>query len=77
MAFPAEMSWESAKMGRNSVEPTTARTPKSQTGRIAPGLSADLLAVEGNPVERIQALDDVRLVIAAGRVAVDRLDDNA
>ena len=30
------------------------------------------MVVEGNPLERIQALDDVRLVIAAGRVAVDR-----
>jgi imidazolonepropionase-like amidohydrolase len=48
-----------------------------ETGRIAPGLSADLLVVEGDPVERIQALDDVRLVIVAGRVAVDRLDDKA
>ena len=46
-----------------------------ETGRIAPGLVADLLAVEGNPGERIQALDDVRLVLAAGRVAVDRLGD--
>ena len=46
-----------------------------ETGRIAPGLAADLLAVAGNPAERIQALDDVRLVLAAGRVAVDRLGD--
>jgi imidazolonepropionase-like amidohydrolase len=48
-----------------------------ETGRLAAGLSADLLVVEGNPVERIQALDNVRLVIVAGRVAVDRLDPNA
>jgi hypothetical protein len=39
-----------------------------------PGLAADLLAVAGNPAERIQALDEVRLVIAAGRTALDRLD---
>jgi imidazolonepropionase-like amidohydrolase len=45
-----------------------------ETGRIAPGLAADLLAVAGNPADRIQALDDVRLVIAAGRTALDRLD---
>jgi imidazolonepropionase-like amidohydrolase len=45
-----------------------------ETGRIAPGLAADLLAVAGNPADRIQALDDVRLVIAAGRIVVDRLD---
>ena len=46
---------------------------EAETGRIAPGLAADLLAVAGNPAERIQALDDVRLVLAAGRTAVDRL----
>jgi len=47
---------------------------EAETGRIAPGLAADLLAVAGDPSERIQALDDVRLVLAAGRIAVDRLD---
>jgi len=44
-----------------------------ETGRIAPGLAADLLAVEGNPAERIEALDDVRFVMAQGRIAVNRL----
>jgi imidazolonepropionase-like amidohydrolase len=50
---------------------------EGETGRVAPGLAADLLAVAGNPAERIQALDDVRLVVAGGRVAVDRLDARA
>jgi len=40
-----------------------------ETGRIAPGLAADLLVVAGNPAERIQALGDVRMVLARGRVA--------
>ena len=44
-----------------------------ETGRIAPGLAADLLAVDGNPAERVEALDEVRLVIAQGRIAVNRL----
>src|SRR5438445_345247 len=44
-----------------------------ETGRIAPGLAADLLAVAGNPAESLQALDDVRLVLAQGRVVVNRL----
>src|SRR5438874_9478375 len=44
-----------------------------ETGRIAPGLAADLLAVDGNPAERVQALDEVRLVMTLGRIAVDRL----
>ena len=44
-----------------------------EIGRIAPGLAADLLAVAGNPAERIQALDEVRLVMAQGRIAVNRV----
>jgi imidazolonepropionase-like amidohydrolase len=38
-----------------------------ETGRLAPGLAADLIAVAGNPAERIQALGDVRMVLARGR----------
>jgi imidazolonepropionase-like amidohydrolase len=44
-----------------------------ETGRIAPGLTADLLAVAGAPAERIEALDQVRLVMARGRVVRDAL----
>ena len=44
-----------------------------ETGRIAPGLAADLVAVDGDPAERVEALDDVRLVMAQGRIVVDRL----
>ena len=36
-------------------------------GRIAPGFTADLVAVAGNPAERLQALDDVRRVFVRGR----------
>ena len=39
-----------------------------ETGRIAPGLSADLVAVADDPAKRIEALDDVRLVVARGRI---------
>jgi imidazolonepropionase-like amidohydrolase len=45
---------------------------EGETGRVAPGLAADLLAVAGDPAERIQALDEVRLVMAQGRVIVNR-----
>jgi imidazolonepropionase-like amidohydrolase len=37
------------------------------TGRIAPGYAADLIAVAGDPAERVQALGDLRLVLANGR----------
>jgi imidazolonepropionase-like amidohydrolase len=39
-----------------------------ETGRVAPGYAADLLAVAGQPGERIGALGDVRLVLARGAV---------
>ncbi len=34
------------------------------TGRIAPGYAADLIAVAGDPAERIEALADLKLVLA-------------
>lgn len=37
------------------------------TGRVAPGYAADLIAVAGDPAERIEALDDLRLVLVNGR----------
>ena len=41
---------------------------------MEPGLEADLVAVEGNPLEDPAALQDVLLVVSNGRVALDRLD---
>ncbi|HYC32976.1 MAG TPA: amidohydrolase family protein [Gemmatimonadales bacterium] len=38
-----------------------------EVGRIAPGLRADLLAVDGDPTRQIAALRRVRLVVAAGQ----------
>jgi imidazolonepropionase-like amidohydrolase len=39
-----------------------------ETGRVAEGYAADLLAVAGQPGERIGALADVRLVLARGAI---------
>lgn len=44
-----------------------------RTGAVEVGLEADLIAVEGNPLENIRAVQDVLLVISNGRVALDRL----
>ncbi|MHB9880567.1 amidohydrolase family protein [Pacificimonas sp. ICDLI1SI03] len=38
-----------------------------ETGTLEAGKSADLIAVEGNPVEDIRALDRIRYVMARGR----------
>jgi imidazolonepropionase-like amidohydrolase len=40
------------------------------TGRVAPGYVADLIAVAGDPAERIEALTDLRLVLTRGRTLV-------
>ncbi|MGD8215233.1 amidohydrolase family protein [Aestuariimicrobium sp. Y1814] len=37
------------------------------TGRLAPGLDADLVAVRGNPLDDLSALADLELVVARGR----------
>lgn len=44
-----------------------------QTGAIEPGLEADLIVVERNPLENPAALQDVLFVMSNGRIAVDRL----
>nr|WP_246324940.1 amidohydrolase family protein [Petropleomorpha daqingensis] len=41
-----------------------------RTGRLAPGLDADLLAVVGDPLADLTALREVRLVVSRGREAV-------
>jgi imidazolonepropionase-like amidohydrolase len=40
----------------------------SEVGRIAPGMRADLVALEGNPLEDVGAFSRVRFVMKAGRV---------
>ena len=38
------------------------------TGRVAPGYAADLIAVAGDPAERIEALADLKTVLVNGRI---------
>jgi imidazolonepropionase-like amidohydrolase len=45
----------------------------ARTGSVKPGLEADLIAVEADPLADINALRDVILVINNGKVAVNRL----
>jgi imidazolonepropionase-like amidohydrolase len=40
----------------------------AEVGRIAPGMRADLVALEGNPLEDVGAFSRVRFVMKAGRV---------
>jgi imidazolonepropionase-like amidohydrolase len=51
---------------------------QDRLGRVAPGYLADLVAVEGNPLQNIEALfDGVRWVMKDGRVVVDRVNSGA
>jgi imidazolonepropionase-like amidohydrolase len=45
----------------------------SRIGAIEPGLEADLLVVERNPLEHVGTLDDPLLVMSNGRIVVNRL----
>jgi imidazolonepropionase-like amidohydrolase len=46
----------------------------AEVGTIAPGYAADLVAVAGDPAERIEALGAVRLVVARGRLMRKEID---
>jgi imidazolonepropionase-like amidohydrolase len=46
---------------------------EKQTGAVKVGLEADLIAVEGNPLDDIRALQDVVVVVSNGQVALNRL----
>lgn len=50
-----------------TTEAAAALGVGDQTGRIAPGYSADLLLVDGNPLEDLSALSAVRAVFTNGR----------
>lgn len=46
---------------------------EKQTGRIVTGFEADMILVPGNPLEDINALQDVILVMSNGQLALKRL----
>jgi imidazolonepropionase-like amidohydrolase len=46
---------------------------EKRTGTLQPGMEADLMVVERNPLEDVRALQDVLLVIADGVVAMRRI----
>lgn len=45
---------------------------RDRAGAIEPGLEADLVVVERNPLEDVRTLQDPLLVISNGRIALDR-----
>jgi imidazolonepropionase-like amidohydrolase len=45
----------------------------SRAGAIEPGLDADLIVVERNPLEQVRTLQDPLLIVSNGRVVLNRL----
>ena len=41
---------------------------ETEIGRIAPGYSADLIAVSGDPLSNVRTLETVDFVMARGRI---------
>ena len=69
------------KLGMSPIEALRSATTvaaelfglAAKTGAIEPGLEADLIVVETDPLINPVALQDVLLVMSNGRIAVDRL----
>ena len=70
-----------AKIGMSPFEALQAGTVNSaqllrvddRTGRIAEGFEADMIVVPGNPLENLQVLEDVLLVMSNGQLALQRI----
>ena len=70
-----------AKIGMSHFEALQAGTVNSaellriddRTGRIAEGFEADMIVVPGNPLENLQVLEDVLLVMSNGQLALKRI----
>lgn len=68
-------------LGLTPIEALTAATSGAaellgvgaRTGRVAEGYEADLIVLEGNPLEDPAWLQDVLIVVTNGRVALNRL----
>jgi len=70
-----------ARIGMSHFEALQAGTVNSaellriddRTGRIAEGFEADMIVVPGDPLENLQVLEDVLLVMSNGQLALQRI----
>ena len=47
---------------------------EDRVGRVEPGLEGDLIVLERNPLQGIEVVQDVLMVVSDGRVIVQRGD---
>jgi imidazolonepropionase-like amidohydrolase len=74
-SLPSQL-WLMTEAGMTAGEAIAAATGQSAdvlglgtlTGRLSPGLAADIIAVPGNALDDVRALGDVRLVVQSGKV---------
>ncbi|MCC9707141.1 amidohydrolase family protein [Streptomyces sp. MNU76] len=68
LSFYAHLGLPNSKiLGMATADAADALGLGETTGRVAPGFRADLLAVDGDPLEDLGALKAIRAVVAAGR----------
>ncbi len=68
-SIPAGIDVREALLLHEAVRMTPEEVLMAMTaGPIAPGGPADLIVLGGDPLERLEALGDLRLVVRAGRV---------
>jgi imidazolonepropionase-like amidohydrolase len=47
---------------------------EKSAGAVEPGFEADVIVVDGNPLEDVRVIQDPLLIVSNGRIALDRLD---
>ena len=61
--------WEAIRSATTVAAELLGPSPDGKLGCLDPGCAADLVAVAGDPLVDVKALQDIKAVVAAGRVA--------
>jgi imidazolonepropionase-like amidohydrolase len=71
MEFMEEAGMSPLEVMRSATSAAAELLGESQAGVIAPGMRADLIAIDGDPLASVSALRELRWVMKAGRVYRD------
>jgi imidazolonepropionase-like amidohydrolase len=56
-----------------SINASQLLNAQNEIGQIAPGFVADFVAVDGDPLQDLDSLRDISLVVQSGRIVRDDL----